>query len=105
MKKHSLLTSWWLWGLFGGIMLGVLFAQKKGSVLRSQLATVKEKDGAWGQALWLKDEMIAMCQDIGETVDHAWHSKEIQSALHKIAELTKEWLPRIEGVEGENEKV
>ena len=40
---------------------------------------------------------MAMLDEVGASIDDLWHTEEIQTALHRMAELTKEPLPRIDG--------
>ncbi len=92
-KKQSL---YWLWALIGGVVIGMFFAPKKGSVLRQELSEKGEQEGALGQLALLKDEYSAMLQEIGNVIEETLESPEVKQALVKITVLTKELLPRRE---------
>ena len=89
----------WVLGIsfVAGLLVSLFFAKKKGSVLRTQLKKVHATEGNLASIILLKDEYVALLDEIHTSIDDVWHTKEMQSALGRLGELTKELLPRIEG--------
>lgn len=98
MAQKNNATFWVLVASFiAGMVISMSFARKKGSALRSQLKRTHAKSGNIASILLLKEEYMAMLDEVGASIDDLWHTEEIQTALHRMAELTKEPLPRIDG--------
>ncbi|MBP7057228.1 YtxH domain-containing protein [Candidatus Gracilibacteria bacterium] len=88
MEKSNHSGNFWLAGVLGGILLGMLFAPKKGSELRGQIA----KAGSGGTAKQLeviKEEFVEMLHDMHDTVQSLKDSKQAQKLLKNITEYTK----------------
>ena len=68
-----------LWGVLSGVILGMLFAPKKGSILRSQLGRAGT-DGVSAQANLIKDELAKVLQDML----HSVHKLRENKAVHKL---------------------
>lgn len=96
MKKSSQHSIAWLISFIGGVVLGVLFARKKGEALRSELTQSQSADGLVGPVVLLKDEYIAMLQEVGIVFTQVIQTAEFQDACRKLTVLTKELLPRRE---------
>lgn len=74
-----------LWGVLSGMLLGMLFAPKKGSVLRSQLGRAGT-DGVTAQANLIKDELAKVLQDMLHSVQKLRDNKQVHKLLGQIGE-------------------
>ena len=85
MEKPHNAGHLWIWGVVTGLVLGMLFAPKKGSVLRNQLSKAGE-DGVGAQANLIKDEFTKMLQEIGQSFQQIRESKQVHKLLDKISQ-------------------
>lgn len=83
----------WIFSFAAGVITALLFAKKKGTTLRAELAETGETTGVLGQVVSMKNEFGSMLEEMQDV----WESEKVQVALQKLAVLTKELLPRIEG--------
>lgn len=89
MEKQTNSGHLWLWGVLTGLFLGMLFAPKKGSVLRGQLTKAAE-DGVSAQANVMKDEFSKMLQEMLQSVQKIRENKQMNKLLGKISDHTQD---------------
>lgn len=78
-----------LWGVITGLFLGMLFAPKKGSVLRSQLNKAGS-EGVTAQANVMKDELSKMLQEMLHSVQKIRENKQVNKLLGQMSDFTKD---------------
>lgn len=89
MEKQTNSGHLWLWGVLTGLFLGMLFAPKKGSVLRGQLSKAAE-DGVTAQANVMKDEFSKMLQEMLQSMQRIRENKQVNKLLGKISDHTQD---------------
>lgn len=88
MEKPAHSGHLWLWGVMTGLVLGMLFAPKKGSILRSQLSKAGS-EGIPAQANLLKDELAKMLQDMLQGFQKLRENKQVHKLLGQISDYTQ----------------
>lgn len=88
MEKQTNSGHLWLWGVLTGLFLGMLFAPKKGSILRGQLSKAGA-EGVTAQANVMKDEFSKMLQEMLHSVQKLRENKQVNKLLGQISDQTQ----------------
>ncbi|OGC82275.1 MAG: hypothetical protein A2V81_01940 [Candidatus Abawacabacteria bacterium RBG_16_42_10] len=83
-------------GLVVGLTVGILFAKRKGRLLRAELAKAKEENGFSGQILVMKNELVDVMQDLLKTVKNLAQRKEVYRFVRGAKKLSKKALKTVQ---------
>lgn len=82
-------------GVIMGTILGVLFAPKKGKELRTQLKKEIDKGGIGTETL--KDNFIAMGQDMADTAHDIYEQPQVKDTIDKGQKYVKKVMKQAKG--------
>lgn len=83
-------------GLVVGLTIGILFAQKKGKLLRAELARAKEETGFSGQILVMKNELVDVMQELLKIAKNIAQKKEVYRFVNGAKRFSKKALKTVQ---------
>ncbi len=85
-----------VFGLVVGLTIGILFAKRKGKLLRAELALAKEESGFSGQVLVMKNELVDVMQELLKTVKSLAQKKEVFRFVKGARRFSKKALKTVQ---------